>query len=142
MDGYPAGSLDIKLAARVCLHRGVHHFVVARSMDINPFLPVGIDLPEARFLDAFLLYCAFNDSPQFDNAECGSCTSNFMSVVKEGRRPGLQLQRDGQAVDMKEWAAEMLEQIAPLAALLDQSHGGDAHSKPPPSNWPKTSISA
>jgi gamma-glutamylcysteine synthetase len=56
-------------------------------------------------------------------------TSNFLSVVKEGRRPGLQLQRDGQPVDMKAWAAELLEQIAPLAALLDQSHGGDAHSK-------------
>ena len=50
-------------------------------------------------------------------------------MVKEGRRPGLQLQRDGQPVDMKAWAAELLEQIAPLAALLDQSHGGDAHSK-------------
>ena len=108
--------------------RGVQ-YVEVRLLDINPFLPVGIDLPEARFLDAFLLYCAFNDSPQFDNAECSSCTSNFASVVKEGRRPGLQLQRDGQAVDMKEWAAELLEQIAPLAALLDQSHGGDAHSK-------------
>ena len=108
--------------------RGVQ-YVEVRLLDINPFLPVGIDLPESRFLDAFLLYCAFNDSPQFDNAECSSCTSNFASVVKEGRRPGLQLQRDGQAVDMKEWAAELLEQIAPLAALLDQSHGGDAHSK-------------
>jgi glutamate--cysteine ligase len=30
---------------------------------------------------------------------------------------------------MKTWAAELLEQIAPLAALLDQSHGGDAHSQ-------------
>ena len=32
-------------------------------------------------------------------------------------------------VQLKEWAAELLEKIAPLAALLDQSHGGDAHSK-------------
>ena len=108
--------------------RGVQ-YVEVRLLDINPFLPVGIDLPEARFLDAFLLYCALQESPQFNSPECSSCTSNFMSVVKEGRRPGLQLQRDGEAVDMKAWAAELLEQIAPLAALLDQSHGGDAHSK-------------
>ena len=107
--------------------RGVQ-YVEVRLLDINPFLPVGIDLQQARFLDAFLLYCAFNDSPQFDGAECASCSSNFLSVVKEGRRPGLQLQRNGQPVDMKEWAAELLENIAPLAALLDQSHGGDAHS--------------
>ena len=107
--------------------RGVQ-YVEVRLLDINPFLPVGIDLPQARFLDAFLLYCALQESPQFDGAECGSCSSNFLSVVKEGRRPGLQLQRNGQPVDMKEWAAELLENIAPLAALLDQSHGGDAHS--------------
>ena len=108
--------------------RGVQ-YVEVRLLDINPFLPVGIDLPESRFLDAFLLYCALEESPQFDSSACGSCTSNFLSVVKEGRRPGLQLQRDGQAVDMKEWATELMERIAPLAALLDQSHGSDLHSK-------------
>ncbi len=108
--------------------RGVQ-YVEVRLLDINPFLPVGIDLPQARFLDAFLLYCALQESPQFESSECGNCTSNFLSVVKEGRRPGLQLQRQGQAVELKEWAAELLEKIAPVAALLDQVHGDDAHSK-------------
>ena len=108
--------------------RGIQYIEV-RCLDINPFLPMGIDLPESRFLDAFLLYCALNDSPLFANNECGNATSNFLSVVKEGRRPGLQLQRDGQPVDMKEWATELLEQIAPLAALLDESHGIQEHSQ-------------
>jgi len=108
--------------------RGVQ-YVEARCLDINPFLPTGIDLTEARFLDAFLLYCALNDSPLFENNECGNATSNFLSVVKEGRRPGLQLQRRGEAVGLKEWANELLEKIAPLAALLDRSHGGDSHAK-------------
>jgi glutamate--cysteine ligase len=108
--------------------RGIQ-YVEVRCLDINPFLPMGIDLIESRFLDAFLLYCALNDSPLLTNTSCSNATSNFLSVVKEGRRPGLQLQRDGQPVDLKEWAGQLLEQIAPLAALLDQSHGGDAHSK-------------
>jgi glutamate--cysteine ligase len=108
--------------------RGIQ-YVEVRCLDINPFLPMGIDLTESRFLDAFLLYCALNDSPLLTNTNCGNATSNFLSVVKEGRRPGLQLQRDGQPVDLKEWAGQLLENIAPLAALLDQSHGGDAHSK-------------
>ncbi|POA20887.1 glutamate--cysteine ligase [Pseudomonas sp. FW300-N1A1] len=108
--------------------RGIQ-YVEVRLLDINPFLPTGIELPQARFLDAFLLYCALNESPLLTSTTCGNATSNFLSVVKEGRRPGLQLQRDGQPVDMKEWACELLENIAPLAALLDQSHGGDAHSK-------------
>jgi len=108
--------------------RGVQ-YVEARCLDINPFLPTGIDLTEARFLDAFLLYCALNESPLFETNECGNATSNFLSVVKEGRRPGLQLQRRGEAVGLKEWANELLEKIAPLAALLDRSHGGDSHAK-------------
>ncbi|MHC8302316.1 glutamate--cysteine ligase [Pseudomonas sp. ZS1P83] len=108
--------------------RGIQ-YVEVRCLDINPFLPMGIDLPESRFLDAFLLYCAMNDSPLLTNTSCGNATSNFLSVVKEGRRPGLELQRDGHPVDLKEWASELLEKIAPLAAMLDQSHGGDAHNK-------------
>jgi glutamate--cysteine ligase len=107
--------------------RGVQ-YVEARCLDINPFLPLGIDLPEARFLDAFLLYCVLQDSPSIALDECGSCAGNFLKVVKEGRRPGLHLQRDGQAVSLQTWAQELLDAIQPLAALLDQSQGSDAHA--------------
>ena len=107
--------------------RGVQ-YVEVRCLDINPFLAVGIDLPEARFLDAFLLFCALEESPQLGNGECSHCTSNFLSVVKEGRRPGLELQRDGQSITLKAWAEELLQRIAPLAALLDQAHGSDEHA--------------
>ncbi|MHC6223404.1 glutamate--cysteine ligase [Pseudomonas sp. X10] len=108
--------------------RGVQYIEV-RCLDINPFLPLGIDLPQARFLDAFLLFCALEDSPQLRNGECGQCTSNFLSVVKEGRRPGLELQLDGQPVALKTWAEELLARIAPLAELLDRAHGGDEHGQ-------------
>ncbi|MRT59971.1 glutamate--cysteine ligase [Pseudomonas sp. CAH-1] len=108
--------------------RGVQ-YVEVRCLDINPFLPVGIDLTEARFLDAFLLFCALEESPQLGNAECGQCTSNFLAVVKEGRRPGLELQRNGQPVSLKVWASELIERIRQLAELLDQAEDTDAHSK-------------
>lgn len=108
--------------------RGVQ-YVEVRCLDINPFLPVGIDLPQARFLDAFLLFCALDDSPQLDNGECGQCTSNFLTVVKEGRRPGLELRRNGQPIGLKDWASELIARIAPLAELLDRAHGGDEHAK-------------
>ena len=106
--------------------RGVQ-YVEVRCLDINPFLPLGIDLDEARFLDAFLLFCAFSDSPLL-NGECSDATDNFLAVVKEGRRPGLQLQRRGQPVELKVWANELLERIADTAALLDRARGGEAHA--------------
>ncbi|SFI05996.1 glutamate-cysteine ligase [Pseudomonas guineae] len=106
--------------------RGVQ-YVEVRCLDINPFLPLGIDLTESRFLDAFLLFCAMQDSPLLENLECHACTDNFLSVVKEGRRPGLQLQRNAQPVSLQLWASELLEQILPLAELLDHNQGSNAH---------------
>ncbi|SDH04970.1 glutamate-cysteine ligase [Pseudomonas benzenivorans] len=108
--------------------RGVQ-YVEVRCLDINPFLPLGIDLVEARFLDAFLLFCALQDSPLLQSGECHACTDNFLKVVKEGRRPGLHLQRQGQPVALHAWAHELLDSIQPLADLLDQSHGGNAHGQ-------------
>ncbi|UVE17607.1 glutamate--cysteine ligase [Pseudomonas sp. LS44] len=106
--------------------RGVQYIEV-RCLDINPFLPLGIDLEEARFLDAFLLFCALQDSPLLANGECHASTDNFLKVVKEGRRPGLHLQRRGAPVSLQDWGMELLEQIRPFAELLDRSHGGSAH---------------
>ena len=108
------------------MSRGVQ-YVEVRCLDINPFLPLGIDVAQARFIDAFLLFCALEDSPLLENGECSSCTSNFLKVVKEGRRPGLHLHRGKQQVELKVWASELLERIMPLAELLDRSQGSSVH---------------
>jgi glutamate--cysteine ligase len=110
------------------MSRGVQYIEV-RCLDINPFLPLGIDLVEARFLDVFLLYCALHDSPLLSSEECPSCSENMLNVVKQGRRPGLQLQRQGQPVALQQWGLELVEQMAPIAALLDRAHGGDSHAQ-------------
>jgi len=106
--------------------RGVQ-YVEVRCLDIDPFLPLGIELDGARFLDTFLLFCALEDSPCLAHGECASCTGNFMKVVREGRRPGLHLQRQGRPVLFSDWAGELLEQLLPFAELLDRAHGGDAY---------------
>lgn len=108
--------------------RGVQ-YVEVRCLDIDPFLPLGIDLPAARFLDAFLLYCALEDSPAMPGDECRECSANFALTVKEGRRPGLQLSRNGQPHELKAWGLELLERIASCAALLDAAHGDDLHQQ-------------
>ncbi|WP_460419356.1 glutamate--cysteine ligase [Pseudomonas sp. microsymbiont 2] len=113
---------------RALIARGVQ-YVELRCLDINPLLPLGIDLSEARLLDAFVLFCALEDSPRLDDAEYGRCASNFLAVAKEGRRPGLKLLRHGQPVALQAWAGELLERIGPLATLLDRVHGGTEHAK-------------
>ncbi len=107
--------------------RGIQYIEV-RCLDINPFLPLGIDVVEARFLDAFLLFCALQQSPCLVDGECSASNDNFLKVVKEGRKPGLELQRRGENVTLHSWASELIAEIGQVAALLDRSHGGVEHA--------------
>ncbi len=106
--------------------RGVQYIEV-RCLDLNPFLPLGIDAETIRFVDAFLLFCAFSDSPLCNEAGRTELKANTRAVVNEGRRPGLQLGRDGEVVAMQTWALEMLERVTACAELLDRADGGRQH---------------
>ncbi|HDR9759626.1 TPA: glutamate--cysteine ligase [Burkholderia cepacia] len=103
--------------------RGVQ-YVEVRNLDVNPFLPLGIDLPEARFLDAFLLYCALDESPFMNAEEHAEGTTNAHAVAIEGRRQDLKLHRRGRSISLREWASELLAAITPVADLLDRAGGG------------------
>ncbi|MBC7685341.1 MAG: glutamate--cysteine ligase, partial [Bdellovibrionales bacterium] len=104
--------------------RGVQYIEV-RCLDVDPFEPVGISVETGRFMDAFLLLCALDDSPAIEEAESRIHARNFARTVKEGRRPGLTLTRNGEEVALQTWANELIARIAPIAALLDAQHNED-----------------
>ena len=107
--------------------RGVQ-YVEVRCLDVDPFEPVGISLQTARFMDAFLLYCALDESPLLPDRGAED-TRNFSRTVSEGRRPGLTLTHDGEAVGLQAWADRLLDQISVTAALLDAQAGTTAHAE-------------
>jgi len=104
-------------------------YVEVRCMDIDPFEPTGIALQTARFLDAFLLACALKDSPPMPPAASAEALRNFALVTMEGRRPQLELTRNGQRIPMQDWAASILRDIDKTAAALDAAQGGDEHAQ-------------
>ena len=106
--------------------RGVE-YVEVRCMDLNPFLPVGIDDSTARVIDVFLLHCLLSDSPLDTPQEIAALARNQQAVATRGREPGLRLARDGQQVVLMDWAQEILRECAPIADALDALHGGQAH---------------
>jgi glutamate--cysteine ligase len=108
--------------------RGVQYIEV-RCMDVDPFTPIGIQLETSRFLDAFLTFCALAESPATDEHERRETTENFALAVKEGRRPGLQLKRAGESVELRQWGLELLERISPVAELLDTVRGEHVHMR-------------
>ncbi|AMD45456.1 glutamate--cysteine ligase [Bordetella holmesii] len=109
--------------------RGVQ-YVEVRCLDIDPHEPTGLSAQTARFVDAFLLFCAVSESPFFSQqGYCQRSADNFATVVKEGRKPDLMLDRDGQAIGLAQWGDELLDQIAQYAALYDQALGGQAYAQ-------------
>jgi glutamate--cysteine ligase len=107
--------------------RGVQ-YIEARCLDIDPFDPLGISLETARFMDAFLLFCALEESPFTDLDSDQENAHNFKLAVKEGRRPGLALQRGGEPVGLREWGLELLDRIAEVAEILDGQGAGQVHA--------------
>lgn len=104
-------------------------YIEVRALDLNPFLPVGIDEEEIRFLSSFLLFCLLRNSPPSSIDEYHEIDANLKSVVNRGREPGLALQQKGKAIPMTDWAMEILREAADIAALLDQVQGIDAHAQ-------------
>ncbi len=106
--------------------RGVE-YVEVRLMDLNPFLPVGIDEQTMRFLDVFLLHCLLSDSPPDSPAEIEALKRNQHLVAERGREPGLKLACGGMEVALTDWATQVLGELPALARALDEALGGDGH---------------
>ncbi len=104
------------------LSRGVE-YVEVRCIDLNPFLPLGIDAEEIRFLDTFLLTCLLADSPLDSVEESMRLARNQLAVVERGRDPDLFLETDeGNTIPLSEWAKELLSTCKGVAQLLDQAN--------------------
>jgi len=108
--------------------RGVE-YVEVRCMDLDPFVPVGIEAQTMRFIDVFLLHCLLADSAPDTPEEIVALARNQQRTAARGREPGLKLERGAAEVPLVEWGAEIVEACAPIAARLDQLHGGDAHAQ-------------
>ena len=75
-------------------------YIEVRCLDLNPFLPVGIDEDVMYFLNSFLLYCVLQPSPPTSREEYAEIDSNIKAVVRRGREPGLELKNGGMPVTL------------------------------------------
>jgi glutamate--cysteine ligase len=116
----PAHSGETALTA---LHERGIEYIEVRCIDVNPFLPLGIDATTIRFLDSFMLHCLTADSPLCNEAEQAVQARNRARVVDRGREPGLELETPEGAQALTDWALQLLEATQATAALLDSAHG-------------------
>lgn len=103
--------------------RGVQYLEL-RSVDVNPFDPLGANEQQLRFIQVFIIFCCLQDSPAFETAERKMIDANLLLTAHRGREPGLKLSTPAGEVVLTEWAQELVEQLLPLAEILDEGHEG------------------
>lgn len=101
------------------LRRGGVEYIEVRALDVSAFDPVGVNQAKLRFLEAFLALCLLRESPPIGGDEQEALDRNHVVVARRGREPGLMLQRDGRAVPLADWAAELLDGMSGLCEILD-----------------------
>lgn len=115
----PSGQKPLHVLAE----QGVE-YVEVRNLDINPFLPTGIDEQQILFMDAFLLFCLLEESPSCEEAQQQLNVQNKTLVVNEGRAAGIQLFTDeNTTLSLQQWGDQLLDKIESVALLLDEAHG-------------------
>lgn len=70
------------------LLRGGVEYIEVRSLDINPFSPIGITEDQIRFVDLFLIWCALAPAPEMTDEELQCTKINWNRIIMEGRKPG------------------------------------------------------
>ncbi len=85
-------------------------YVEIRSIDLNPFEPVGVSLPDLQFIHLFLLFLLEEEEEENPNWQ-KEATENERVVAVDGLQDELKLMRNGQVISFSEWALSILDKM-------------------------------
>ncbi len=108
--------------------RGVR-YIELRSLDVNAFHPLGLSEEQLSFLRAFMIFSLLQESPPIDQRERVEIDRNILDAAHRGREPKLLLQRQGEAVTLRDWALQICNAMAPICELLDGDDGQRPHGR-------------
>lgn len=106
----------------VLAQRGVE-YVEIRNLDLNPFLPLGIDEDQILFMQLLLCHCALTPSPHVDTQECHRIRMLDEKILMNNLKIG-QTYENSWTLATK--GTEIMKSMGPLAEMLEKSsHNGD-----------------
>lgn len=107
--------------------RGVE-YVEVRALDVNSTSPAGVDPEQLRFIEAFLLFCLFEESLSLSEAELKAIEYNELTVALRGRTPGLELVHGDGRRSLGVWVLEICRHMEPLCEFLDAARDGTPYA--------------
>jgi len=114
------------------LKRAGVEYIEVRSLDVNPFSPIGVTKEQIRFLDLFLTWCLIKDVGPTSNNELCCWKDNWNRVIKEGRKPGLMLALGGcskNELTLSDYTKQIFSDLQLIAIEMDIANGGEKYQQ-------------
>ncbi|KEY91590.1 glutamate-cysteine ligase [Candidatus Photodesmus blepharus] len=104
-------------------------YIEVRSLDVNPYSPIGITEEQILFLDLFLTWAILIHSAPMDDYDLKNWRNNWNKVVIEGRKVGLKLQIGchHERLTLQEWAKYVFGGLLLIAEHMDDAYGGSKY---------------
>ena len=115
----PSGSRPAAL-----LKKSGIEYLELRGIDINPFIPEGIDVNKIKLLDIYITHSLISESPLMLDKEIEEIRTNQKIMVGEGRLKNLMLNKDGDLVPLTELRKNFLAELEQTAEALDEYSQG------------------
>tara|TARA_Y100001960_G_C14659235_1_gene819907 strand:- start:194 stop:1294 length:1101 start_codon:yes stop_codon:yes gene_type:complete len=111
----PSGSRP----ATLLKNKGIEYLEL-RGIDINPFIPEGIDENKIKLLDIFIIHSLISESPHVSDKEIEEIRANQKIMVENGRSEDVKLQQNGVSTPLKELKKIFHEQLLQVATAMDE----------------------
>ena len=99
-------------------------YLELRGIDINPFIPEGIDINKIKLLDIYIIHSLVSESPYMSDEEIKEIKTNQKTMVSEGRLKNTMLSKNGDLVSLTELRKIFLSELEQTAKALDEYFDG------------------
>ena len=111
----PSGSRP----ATLLKNEGIEYLEL-RGIDINPFIPEGIDENKIKLLDIFIMHSLISESPQVSDREIEEIRANQKTMVENGRSENVNLEQNGVSTPLKELKKIFYDELEQVATSMDE----------------------
>jgi glutamate--cysteine ligase len=115
----PSGSRP----ATLLKEQGIEYLEL-RGIDINPFIPEGIDENKIKLLDVYIMHSLISKSPEVSDKEIEEMRANQKIMVGNGRSKDIKLRRDGEDIQLLELKAVLHDELKQVASAMDEYCSG------------------
>jgi len=111
----PSGSRP----ATLLKEQGIEYLEL-RGIDINPFIPEGIDENKIKLLDVYIMHALISDSPEVSDTEIEEMRANQKAMVESGRSKDIKLKRGGVDIPLLELKTVLHDELKQVASAMDE----------------------